>query len=107
MEAKKDNTNRGAAWRNDDAIPPAKFSVNSENRMPQFTGNIDVEGKQYRLSVWTRETDKPEMGKNGKPLPNLTFAISEPGKFQSNNDSGKPFPNQNEEPGLTDDDIPF
>jgi len=47
------------------------------------------------------------MGKNGKPLPNLTFAISEPGKFQSNNDSGKPFPNENEEPGLTDDDIPF
>ena len=91
MEAKKDNTNRGAAWRNDDAIPPAKFSVNSENRKPQFTGSLDVEGKQYRLSIWTRETDKPEMGKNGKPLPNLTFAI----------------PNQNEEPGLTDDDIPF
>ncbi len=107
MEAKKNNTNRGAVWRNDDAMPPAKFSVNSENRKPQFTGELDIEGKKYRLSAWTREFDKPEMGKNGKPTPNITFSISDPAKFQPKNNNGQVFPNENEEPTLTDDDIPF
>jgi len=39
-----DDTNRMVIFKQDDATP--------ENRKPTFTGKLDVEGTEYRISLW-------------------------------------------------------
>jgi hypothetical protein len=41
-----DNTNRGSIWMND-----KKETVNH----PDFTGSLNVEGKEYWVSAWKRK----------------------------------------------------
>lgn len=49
MDKEFDNTNRGAAWPNEKKL--------SDNH-PDLTGSINVDGKDYWLSVWKkRPTD--------------------------------------------------
>ncbi len=43
-----DNTNRGSVWKND------KKETESH---PDFTGSINVDGKEYWLSGWKRKPD--------------------------------------------------
>lgn len=42
-----DNTNTGVLFKNDKGDNPAR---------PEYTGEIDVEGKKYRLAAWIRES---------------------------------------------------
>ena len=46
-----DNTNSGILFKNDKA---------TKESSPQYTGKINVDGKDYRLACWIKE------GKNGK-----------------------------------------
>jgi hypothetical protein len=47
-----DNTNRGSIWGND------KKKVEGANpNLPDFTGLIDVEGKEYWVSAWKKKAD--------------------------------------------------
>ena len=57
-----DNTNKGAAFRKNNANPKA----------PQFSGPLNVEGKDYEISVWERTA------KNGETF--LSFGVKEPWK---------------------------
>lgn len=58
-----DNTNSGTLFRNDKATHP---------KAPEYTGKIDVEGKEYQLAAWVRES------KNGKKF--FSIKVSEPYK---------------------------
>jgi hypothetical protein len=56
-----DNTNKGSLWINDKEGNPKR---------PDFTGVLNVEGKEFKVSVWKkeRETDKqPVMGISIQP----------------------------------------
>lgn len=46
-----DNTDRGTLFKNDKA---------TKENSPQYTGKINVGGKEFRLAAWVKE------GKNGK-----------------------------------------
>jgi uncharacterized protein (DUF736 family) len=59
--AEYDNTNRGSLF-----IQENKQTEKS----PDFSGNLNVEGKEYRLSAWKRTS------KTGKKF--LSVSISEP-----------------------------
>jgi len=43
-----DNTNRGSIWKNE--------KKTTENH-PDFTGSIDVDGKEFWVSAWKRKAD--------------------------------------------------
>ena len=45
MDKEFDNTNRGAIWRND---------KKTTEKHPDVTGSINVEGKDYCLSGWSK-----------------------------------------------------
>ena len=55
-----DNTNRGSIWMND--------KKETENH-PDFTGSLNVEGREYWVSAWKRKPDA-----NPK-APALSFSI--------------------------------
>jgi hypothetical protein len=55
-----DNTNRGSIWKNNDR---------ATDRHPHMTGTLNVEGKSYWVSAWTKDKDA-----NPK-APLLTFSI--------------------------------
>ena len=55
-----DNTNRGSIWPND--------KKETENH-PDFTGSLNVEGKEYWVSGWKRKPDA-----NPK-APSLSFSV--------------------------------
>lgn len=44
-----DNTNRGALFKND---------RKEKEKQPDYTGKINVEGKEYKLAAWIREGNK-------------------------------------------------
>ena len=69
-----DNNNRGALFKND----------KQKESQPDFRGPINVDGKDYQLSAWLKNSDKA-----GKYF---SIAVSEKqeGKSQSSNDSA-PF----------------
>lgn len=46
MENKFDNTNRGAIWGN---------NKKTSDTHPDWTGSLDVDGKQYWVSAWKRK----------------------------------------------------
>lgn len=49
MEQKKyDNTNRGAVWDNTNNKRP-------DRKDPDMSGKINVEGKDYQISMWVNE----------------------------------------------------
>ncbi len=79
-----DNTNRGSIWKND--------KKETENH-PDFTGSINVEGKEYWLSAWKRKPDA-----NPK-APALSFSV------KPKDEQAKPQATQGG--GDFDDDIPF
>lgn len=65
-----DNTNSGLLFPND--------RKEKENQ-PDFTGKLDVNGKEYRLSGWKKKGKQ-----SGKPF--ISVSISEPQVKQQNND---------------------
>lgn len=62
MNRQYDNTNRGFLIENDRA---------RNSKAPQWTGSINVDGKEYWLSCWDGETQ------NGKPKRSLTVRPKE------------------------------
>lgn len=63
-----DNTNKGVLFNEE---------VKKSERSPDWTGKLDVEGKEYRIAAWERTT------KTGTPI--LSLAISEPQERQADN----------------------
>jgi len=57
-----DDTNRGVLFRND---------RKENDTQPDMTGKVDVEGKEYRLAGWTKES------KAGKKFLSLAVTPSE------------------------------
>ena len=82
-----DNVNRGQIW---------KYENRKTDTHPQFTGSINVDGKEYWLSGWTRKE-----GANPK-APAMSFSVQpkEP-KAETINDSNSLVNNEFE------DSIPF
>jgi len=82
-----DNVNRGQIWKNENR---------KTDTHPQFTGSINVDGKEYWLSGWTRKE-----GANPKS-PAMSFSVQpkEP-KAETINDSNSLVNNE------FDDSIPF
>jgi hypothetical protein len=58
-----DNTNRGVLFRND---------RKEKTSQPDHTGKIDIEGTEYRLSAWVKES------KGGKRFFSLSVSPIEP-----------------------------
>jgi len=82
-----DNVNRGQIWKNENR---------KTDTHPQFTGSINIEGKEHWLSGWTRKADA-----NPK-APAMSFSVNpkEP-KAETINDSNSLVNNEFE------DSIPF
>ena len=77
-----DNTNSGAIFRNE----------NKEGKQPDYRGNINVEGKDFEIALWVKESQK-----TGKKF--FSAKISEPYKKD-----GKP---SKAAPADDSDDVPF
>lgn len=64
MEQKKyDNTNRGAVWDNSKSKRP-------DRKDPDMSGKINVEGKDYQISMWVNEKpgdDQPKFDISVRP----------------------------------------
>lgn len=75
-----DNTNRGSIWKNE---------RKETEKHPDFTGSINVEGKEFWLNAWKR---KPGAKENS---PALTFSVN-----PKTAGGGAPKPK-------VDEDIPF
>lgn len=65
MSKQYDNTNRGVLFSNRDKEQP---------NHPDFKGNINIDGKEYWLSCWTKNT------KNGDPMFSLSVKAKDPTK---------------------------
>lgn len=68
-----DNTNKGILFTND---------RKESEKHPDFTGKLDVNGKEYQLAAWNRTS------KNGKNF--LSVSISEPRQFDQRPESEQP-----------------
>ncbi len=55
-----DNNNRGAIWTND---------KKATDKHPDFTGNLNVEGKEYWVSAWRGDGSNPKS-------PKLSFSVN-------------------------------
>lgn len=84
-----DNTNRGAIWKND--------RKETENH-PDFTGTLNVDGKDYWVSAWKRKPD----AKEGSPALSFSVKVKEPRSQSNPGGGGGRGPST-----MDDDDIPF
>lgn len=84
-----DNTNRGVLFREQEK---------KSDKSPDYTGKVDVDGKEYRLAGWIKD------GKRGKFL---SLAVSEPQERQEPAFRGDPNPGTGPQGGGDDSDIPF
>jgi len=75
-----DNTNRGVLFKN---------NRKEKDTHPDYTGKINVDGKDKQLSAWLKE------GKNGKFM---SLSVSDPYKPEESNKS---------QSKIDDDDLPF
>jgi len=84
-----DNTNKGAAFRKDNANPKA----------PKWAGPLNVEGKDFEISVWEKTS------KNGDVF--LSFGVKPP--YKKGVDSHNKAKGNGYQPQRTDsdEDIPF
>jgi hypothetical protein len=82
-----DNKNRGAAFRKDNVNPKA----------PQFAGPLNVDGKDYEVSIWEKTS------KNGDSF--LSLSVKEP--FKKGVDSHNKSKSNGYAPKDRDEEIPF
>lgn len=94
MAEQYDNTNKGAIW---------KSKFNDNPKAPQFTGNLNVEGVDYKVSCWKPTSENPQ-------APVLSFQIQ---KASDMPNIPKPSQQVNNDRPLgdvgrdNDDDVPF
>lgn len=81
MTQEYDNELRGVLFKN---------NKRTEDRQPQYTGNVQVEGREYWLSAWVKES------KQGNKFFSLALTPKEP--------VGETPP---QAPAISDDEIPF
>ena len=84
--AEYDNTNKGAIWKNEKKQKDTDFD---------FTGSIDVEGKEFLIGAWK----KAPGAKDNAPVLKFSITPKTGGKATVDAD---PTP-----PPITDEDIPF
>lgn len=84
-----DNTNRGALF----------INQKKQSNSPDFTGNINVEGKEYFLSMWKKTS------RTGKPFLSLAVTPKEQPKDDGFGDllSGLTVPDGSDYGALRDD----
>ena len=85
MEKKYDNTNKGVLFRDENR---------KNDRSPEYTGTINLMGKDFKLSAWIRES------KNGKKF--FSLALTAPMSKKKEEEPEKPF-----EADMIDDALPF
>ena len=88
-----DNTNRGAAFRKDNANPKA----------PAYSGPLNVDAKDYEISIWEKTS------KAGKPFLSIKVGPPREKKPSPNYNHPKDSHNQSKANGYApqDEDIPF
>ena len=93
MDSKYDNTNKGGLFQND-------YKEQGDNK-PDFTGRLDVEGKEYKLAAWKKETD------GGKKY--FSLSLTDPDKKYDikNNKLGAGFAHKDTKIEQKDDELPF
>lgn len=79
-----DDTNKGAIWK-------SKFTDNPKS--PQYTGHLNVEGEDYKVSAWTSKSDNPR-------APVLNIQVQKVSEFEAAQ------PKKVESP-IDDEDVPF
>mgnify|MGYP003674665752 CR=1 FL=1 len=92
MEKKFDNTNRGAIWGND---------KKETDTHPDYTGSLDVDGKQYWVSAWRRK----EGDSTSRPV--LSFSVKAKDQPKQNVSSISQATSYAEKDDPFNDDIPF
>ena len=106
--AEYDNTNRGALGPNDRKTPGS--------RQPDYKGSINIEGVEYWVSGWVKDTQRGEIvsmsveKKEGGPAPRNNAPAAQGPRTLSRGNSAPQNQNQNQnnEPPMDfDDDIPF
>ena len=101
MAQEFDNTNRGTLWLE---------SPKKNPKGPDFTGKLDVDGRELRIVAWKRTT------KDGSPM--LSLSVEDPQAFKNSRPAGnRPAPaprvptgrTRVEHPGTPDpdDDLPW
>ena len=85
-----DDNNRGQIWPND---------KEGNEKRPDFTGSLNVEGVEYWVSGWKRKE-----GANPKS-PSLSFSIQKKEEKHSNQTGGVADTRSNHDDGF--DDLPF
>ncbi len=79
-----DNTNRGAAWKND---------KRENNKHPAYKGSLNADGKEYWISFWGKNP-------NGNPkAPDITYSL-QPKEEQPQQQAAA-------SPSSFDEDLPF
>ena len=91
-----DNTNRGATWKND---------KKETDRHPDQKGSINVDGKEYWLSIWFDRDKKNPRGPDMK----LSVTAKEQQQAQPSGTGGQQFSQQTPpDDGFKEDtEIPF
>lgn len=85
-----DNTNRGSIWKND---------KKDKDTHPDFTGTINVDGKDYWLNGWRRKEGAAEKS------PAMTFTVRPKESRDRNPNAGREHTTSATQP--MDDEIPF
>lgn len=83
-----DNTNRGSIWKNE---------KKETEKHPDFTGSLNVEGKEFWISAWKRRPDQSEKA------PALSFQVRAKDESAANVKPAQ-APSANAD---FDDDVPF
>lgn len=85
-----DQTNRGSIWKNE---------KKETEKHPDFTGSLNVEGKEYWISAWKRRADQSDKA------PALSFSIK--AKDETVNTQRQDSKPNKQEANSFVDDIPF
>ena len=83
-----DNTNRGSIWKNE---------KKETEKHPDFTGSLNVEGKEFWISAWKRRPDQSDKA------PALSFQVRAKDEVAASA-KATPAPSANAD---FDDDVPF
>lgn len=86
MAGQYDDRNRGSIWKND---------KKDSDKHPDFTGSLNVDGKDYWISAWKRKPGASDRA------PALSFSVKpKDGKPQSSTRASASRPKRDDEDGV-------